>query len=66
MKTLLSDPYGVCSRRYTEGFTLIFPNSKPGADREPARVLRFERGWMSHFGPTAAPSIAPERKRYHD
>jgi hypothetical protein len=66
MKTLLSDPYGVCSRRYTEGFTLIFPNSKPGADRNPRPRPALRTRLDVAFRTDGGADIAPERKRYHD
>jgi hypothetical protein len=67
MRAWPKDPYGVSSRLYADGFTLSFEKGNTVAALDTIDTLRFERGWMSQFGPTEPdPAHTPARRRYHD
>ena len=58
MKTNIREPYGKSALTFTDGFTLTFQNDSPGTGEEARHTLRFDRGWLSHFG--AHPKDQPE------
>jgi hypothetical protein len=50
MKTNTREPYGKSALTFTDGFTLTFQSDSLVTGEEVRHTLRFDRGWLSHFG----------------